>query len=132
MDVIFSNCVINLSADKDAVFREAFRVLRPGGRFAVADIVTRGRLPEEVTANVDFWTGCISGALEEGDYIARLAAAGFEEPTIEAVRAYSTDDAESLLSSGCCCGCQGSSEAASQLADLLYSGFVRARKPAAS
>ena len=132
VDVIISNCVINLSADKDAVFREAFRVLKPGGRFAVADIVTKGPLPEEVVRDVDFWTGCISGALEEGDYIARLAAAGFEDPTIEAVRTYSTDDAESLLSSGCCCGCQGSSEAASQLAELLYSGFVRARKPTAS
>src|SRR5467141_303069 len=86
VDVIISNCVVNLSPDKDAVLREAFRVLKPGGRFAVADIVTRGRMPSALQRSLELWAGCIAGALAEDDYAAKLAAAGFGEVEIEAVR----------------------------------------------
>lgn len=86
VDVVISNCVINLSADKNRVLREAFRVLRPGGRFAVADIVVRGEMPAEVRNNPELWAGCVAGALEENEYRGKLAAAGFEEITIEATR----------------------------------------------
>src|SRR5438094_7496583 len=79
VDVIISNCVINLSADKDQVIREAFRVLKPGGRFAVSDVVTRGQVPEQLRRDMLLWVGCIAGALDEGDYSAKLASAGFEQ-----------------------------------------------------
>jgi ubiquinone/menaquinone biosynthesis C-methylase UbiE len=97
VDVIISNCVINLSADKDKVLREAFRVLRPGGRFAVSDVVTCGSIPEEVRASVLLWAGCVAGALEENEYRAKLAAAGFESIGIEPTRVYSAEDALSFL-----------------------------------
>jgi SAM-dependent methyltransferase len=95
VDVIISNCVVNLSPDKDAVLREAHRVLTPGGRFAVADIVTRGQVPEELKRSLELWAGCVAGALSVDDYRVKLEAAGFGEIEIEAIREYTAEDAES-------------------------------------
>ena len=97
VDVIISNCVINLSADKDRVLREAFRVLKPGGRFAVSDVVTRGEMLPEIRQSVLLWVGCIAGALEENEYRAKLAAAGFEQIEIEPTRIYRAEDAREFL-----------------------------------
>src|SRR2546427_6816686 len=97
VDVIISNCVINLSADKDRVLAEAFRVLRPGGRFAVSDVVTRGAMPAEIREKVLLWVGCIAGALEENEYRSKLAAAGFKDIDIEPTRVYHLEDARSFL-----------------------------------
>jgi SAM-dependent methyltransferase len=97
VDVVISNCVINLSADKSRVLREAFRVLKPGGRFAVSDVVVRGEVPEQVRRNMLLWVGCIAGALEEREYAAKLAQAGFGEISIEPTRVYSIEDARSFL-----------------------------------
>src|SRR5664280_992401 len=97
VDVIISNCVINLSADKDRVLREAFRVLKPGGRFAVSDVVTRGEIHPDVRKNVLLWVGCVAGALEENEYRAKLAAAGFEKIDVEPTRIYQAEDALSFL-----------------------------------
>ena len=125
VDVIISNCVINLSADKDRVLREAFRVLKPGGRFAVSDVVVRGEMPEAIRRNMDLWIGCVAGALRDADYLAKLRAAGFEDAAIEVTRVYSAEDAKEFLS--------GQSEQLQQLArevdGRFVSGFVRARKP---
>jgi arsenite methyltransferase len=99
VDVIISNCVINLSADKDRVLREAFRVLKPGGRFAVSDVVTRGEIPPEIRKSVLLWVGCVAGALEENDYRGKLAAAGFEQIEVEPTRIYRTEDAREFLTS---------------------------------
>ena len=93
VDVIISNCVINLSADKDRVLAEAFRVLRPGGRFAVSDVVVRGAVPETIRSSMELWIGCVAGALEEGDYRRRLGAAGFEAIDVEPTRVYRAEDA---------------------------------------
>jgi len=125
VDVIISNCVINLSADKDQVLREAFRVLKPGGRLAVSDIVTRGDIPPAVRSSVELWVGCIAGALDEQDYLARLAAAGFVETSITPTRAYRAEDARSLLDA------QGLDVAAvaPQADETFFSGFIRAVKP---
>src|SRR5262245_49808251 len=98
VDVIISNCVINLSADKDRVLREAFRVLKPGGRFAVSDVVTRGAMLPEIRERVLLWVGCIAGALEENEYREKLSAAGFGQIDIEPTRIYRIDDARSFLS----------------------------------
>src|SRR6516164_7197646 len=98
-DVIISNCVINLSGDKDAVLREAFRVLKPGGRLAVSDIVVRGEIPAEIRRSVDSWVGCIAGALEENEYRGKLSAAGFEAIEVEPTRIYTTADASDFLKS---------------------------------
>jgi arsenite methyltransferase len=98
VDVIISNCVINLSADKDRVLREAFRVLKPGGRFAVSDVVVRGDVPEEVRKHMLLWVGCIAGALKDSDYVAKLARAGFDSIDIEPTRFYSVGDARAFLS----------------------------------
>jgi SAM-dependent methyltransferase len=98
VDVIISNCVINLSADKDRVFREAFRVLKPGGRLAIADVVTRGEIPLEIRESVLLWVGCIAGALEEGEYRAKLERAGFTNVEIEPTRIYRIEDAREFLS----------------------------------
>ena len=98
VDVIISNCVINLSADKDRVLREAFRVLKPGGRFAVSDVVVRGKVPEDVRQNMLLWVGCIAGALEDDQYAAKLATAGFQGIEIEPTRIYSIEDARTFLS----------------------------------
>src|SRR5580765_2995538 len=98
VDVIISNCVINLSSDKDAVLREAFRVLKPGGRFAVSDVVVRGQVPPDVRRSMELWVGCIAGALTEQDYHQRLWQAGFEEIGIEPTRIYEFEDAKAFLS----------------------------------
>ena len=127
VDVIISNCVINLSADKDKVLLEAFRVLKPGGRFAVSDVVTRGEIPATVRRSVELWVGCIAGALDENDYLAKLNAAGFTDTSIEPTRVYKVEDARSFLTE------QGIDvEAmAAEVDEKFYSGFIRARKPAA-
>jgi len=97
VDVIISNCVINLSSDKDAVLREAFRVLKPGGRFAVSDVVVRGEVPADVRRSMELWVGCIAGALDEGDYARKLQAAGFTDVEVEPWRIYQVEDARSFL-----------------------------------
>ena len=126
VDVIISNCVINLSADKDAVLREAFRVLKPGGRFAVSDVVVRGEVPPEIRRSMNLWIGCVAGALSETDYLAKLRAAGFADAAIEVTRVYSAEDAKEFLA--------GEGEEAQRLATQVdgrfVSGFVRAAKPA--
>jgi arsenite methyltransferase len=99
VDVIISNCVINLSADKDRVLREAFRVLKPGGRFAVSDVVTRGEIPPAIRKSILLWVGCVAGALEEDDYRAKLGAAGFEQIEVQPTRIYRTEDAREFLTS---------------------------------
>jgi arsenite methyltransferase len=126
VDVIISNCVINLSADKDRVLREAFRVLKPGGRFAVSDVVTRGAMLPQIRERVLLWVGCIAGALEETDYRSKLAAAGFEEITVEPTRIYRIDDARAFLS-----GHGIDVDAiAPEVDGKFMSAFVRATKPA--
>jgi SAM-dependent methyltransferase len=125
VDVIISNCVINLSADKDSVLAEALRVLRPGGRLAVSDIVIRGAVPMEIKRSVELWMGCLAGALEESDYRARLERAGFEAVEIEPTRIYSADDARRMLA-----GSGLDVERIASMADGKFmSAFVRARKP---
>ncbi len=126
VDVIISNCVINLSADKNQVLKEAFRVLKPGGRFAVSDVVTKGEMLPEIREKVLLWVGCIAGALEENDYRARLAAAGFTAIDLEPTRVYHLDDARAFLSG------QGIDvDAIAPLVDgRFFSAFVRATKPA--
>jgi arsenite methyltransferase len=126
VDVIISNCVINLSGDKDKVLREAFRVLRPGGRFAVSDIVLRRELPESARKSMTLWTGCVAGALVESDYVAKLRSAGFRDITVEATRIYDRDDAAEMASS--CCG-GDVSETLAALDGAIMSAFIRARKP---
>src|SRR5579863_2401920 len=127
VDVIISNCVINLSADKDRVLREAFRVLKPGGRFAVSDVVTRGEIMPEIRQSVLLWVGCIAGALDENEYRSKLAAAGFEHVEIEPTRVYRLEDARELLS-----GHNIDVDAlAPQVEGKFMSAFVRAIKPAA-
>lgn len=128
VDVIISNCVINLSADKDRVLREAFRVLKPGGRFAVSDVVTRGQIHEEIRKNVLLWVGCVAGALDETEYKSKLAGAGFEAIDIEPTRIYRAEDALSFLTD------KGIDPAVigPEVDGKFMSGFVRARKPAAN
>ena len=128
VDVIISNCVINLSADKDRVLREAFRVLKPGGRFAVSDVVTRGEIAPEIRRNVLLWVGCIAGALDENEYRAKLAAAGFQQIDVEPRRVYRVEDAREFLSEK---GLDVDAMAA-QVDGKVMSAFVRAVKPAAS
>src|SRR5271156_5268201 len=125
VDVIISNCVINLSADKDKVLREAFRVLKPGGRFAVSDVVTRGEILPEIRQSVLAWVGCIAGALEENDYRTRLAAAGFEKIEIEPTRIYRVEDPREFLAG------QGIDvdAIAPQVDGKFLSAFIRAVKP---
>jgi arsenite methyltransferase len=127
VDVIISNCVINLSADKDRVLREAFRVLKPGGRFAVSDVVTRGEMLPEIRQSVLAWVGCIAGALEENDYRAKLATAGFEQIELEPTRIYRAEDArETLLREGI-----DIDALAPEVDGKFMSAFVRAVKPIA-
>ncbi len=125
VDVIISNCVINLSADKDRVLNEAFRVLKPGGRFAVSDVVTRGDIPPEIRKSVLLWVGCVAGALDESEYRHKLAAAGFEHIDVEPTRIYRAEDATSFLED------QGIDFAAiaPQVDGKFMSAFIRARKP---
>ena len=127
IDVIISNCVINLSSDKDAVLREAFRVLKPGGRFAVSDVVVRGDVPDDVRRSMELWVGCIAGALEEGAYSSKLQAAGFNDVEIDAWRIYNIEDARSFLAET---GLDVDA-IAPQVKDRFASAFIRARKPAA-
>ena len=128
VDVIISNCVINLSADKDRVLREAFRVLKPGGRFAVSDVVVRGNVPEAVRKNMLLWVGCIAGALEEGEYLEKLTAAGFEQASVEQTRVYNVEDARQFLTEA---GVDVDA-IAPQVDEKFFSAFVRANKPKAS
>ena len=126
VDVIISNCVINLSADKSKVLREAFRVLKPGGRFAVSDVVTRGEIMPEIRQSVLAWVGCVAGALEENEYRAKLAQAGFEQIDIEPTRIYRAEDALEFLS-----GQQIPVNLdPAQIDGKFFSGFIRAVKPA--
>jgi SAM-dependent methyltransferase len=125
VDVIISNCVINLSADKDQVIREAFRVLKPGGRFAVSDVVTRGQVPEQLRRDMLLWVGCIAGALDEGDYSAKLKSAGFEQVGVEPTRVYRIEDAREFLA-----GKGIDVDAMAKEVDGKFMGaFIRATKP---
>jgi arsenite methyltransferase len=127
VDVIISNCVINLSGDKRQVLKEAFRVLKPGGRFAVSDVIVREGLPQPVKESMALWTGCVAGALEEQEFISLLTAVGFEQPSIEPTRVYTREDAEALL--------QGTGldlALAGEVEGKIMSGFVRATKPGGS
>ena len=126
VDVIISNCVVNLSADKDRVLREAFRVLKPGGRFAVSDVVTRGEMLPEIRESILLWVGCVAGALEENQYQRKLAAAGFAQIDIEPTRIYRIDDVRAFLSG------QGIDvdAIAPQVDGKFMSAFIRAVKPA--
>jgi arsenite methyltransferase len=125
VDVIISNCVINLSGNKDAVLREAYRVLKPGGRFAVSDVVTRGAVPEALRRDMLLWVGCIAGALEEDDYRAKLGAAGFAAVTVEPTRVYRVEDAREFLT-----GKGVDVDAIAALVDGKFmSAFIRASKP---
>ena len=125
VDVVISNCVINLSADKDRVLRETFRVLKPGGRFAVSDVVVRGEVPEQVRRSMEMWVGCIAGALQDHDYIAKLAKAGFDDIDIEPTRVYNIEDARQFLTG------EGIDVAAiaPQVQNKFMSAFIRAVKP---
>ncbi len=125
VDVIVSNCVINLSGDKDRVLQEAFRVLKPGGRFAISDVVVRGEVPAEIRKSMELWVGCVAGALSDRDYRQKLAAAGFEAIDIEATRVYNVSDArEFLIAAG-----MDADAIAPKVQDQFISAFVRARKP---
>jgi len=125
VDVIISNCVINLSADKDRVLRESFRVLKPGGRFAVSDVVVRGEVPDEIRKSMLLWVGCIAGALKDYDYVAKLAKAGFDSIDIEPTRVYNIEDARAFLST------EGVDvdAIAPQVEGKFISAFIRATKP---
>lgn len=128
VEVVISNCVINLSGDKDRVLREAFRVLKPGGRFAVSDVVTRGAVPEEMRKSMLLWVGCIAGALDDYQYVAKLAKAGFEQIEIEPTRVYDIEDARAFLAT------EGVDvDAIAPLVEGKFmSAFIRAVKPAGS
>lgn len=126
VDVIISNCVVNLSPDKDAVLREAYRVLKPGGRIAIADIVTRGRLPRTLKRSLELWAGCIAGALREDEYRSKLAAAGFVDIDIEVTREYTTDDVKGTGTYNTVVRYLGQG---SQALGGFVSAMVRARKP---
>ncbi len=125
VDVIISNCVINLSGDKDRVFKEAFRVLKPGGRFAVSDVVVRGNVPADIKKNMELWVGCVAGALSDCEYVVKLAKAGFENIVVEPTRVYSIEDARAFLSG------QGFDvdALAREVEGKFFSAFVRANKP---
>ncbi len=127
VDVIISNCVINLSADKDRVIAEAFRVLRPGGRFAVSDVVTQGDIPESVRASLNLWTGCVAGALDEADYRARLTRAGFTGASVEPTRVYRAEDAREFLRSAG----MDADRIAAEIDGKVMGAFIRATKPEA-
>jgi arsenite methyltransferase len=125
VDVIISNCVINLSGDKDRVLTEAYRVLKPGGRFAVSDVVVRGHVPDAIKKNMELWVGCVAGALSDDEYVAKLAAAGFEKVGIEPTRVYSIEDARGFLAG------RGLNvdKLVKEVEGKFISAFVRASKP---
>jgi arsenite methyltransferase len=127
VDVIISNCVVNLSGDKDRVMRESYRVLKPGGRFAVSDVVVDGEVPDEVRKSVELWIGCIAGALRRDEYVSKLEKAGFENIGVEPTRVYDVEDARQFLAG------QGFDvdALAPQVAGKFMSAFIRARKPQA-
>jgi arsenite methyltransferase len=125
VDVVISNCVINLSGDKDRVLLEAFRVLKPGGRFAVSDVVVRGEVPAPIRRDVELWIGCVAGALDEQDYRTKLARAGFTEIDLEPTRVYRVEDAREMLAAS---GIDVDA-IAPYVAGKFMSAFVRARKP---
>jgi SAM-dependent methyltransferase len=126
VDVIISNCVINLSADKDMVLKEAFRVLKPGGRFAVSDVVHRGSVPEALRKSMESWAGCVAGSLEESEYRAKLEAAGFGEVDIEPTRVYSAKEAgDFLVQAGL-----DPEKVDEEMGDRFFAAFIRAKKPA--
>ena len=127
VDVIVSNCVINLSADKDKVLAEAFRVLKPGGRFAVSDVVSRGDVPAELKRSMELWVGCIAGALSEDDFREKLSTAGFEDVSLEPTRIYRVEDARGFLEEA---GFDVD-EMAEKVDEKFLAAFVRARKPEA-
>jgi arsenite methyltransferase len=126
VDVIISNCVINLSGDKDRVLKEAFRVLKPGGRFAISDVVVRGHVPDTIKKNMELWVGCVAGALSDHEYVSKLTGAGFENASIEPTRFYSIEDARGFLSG------RGLNVDAlvRDVEGKFISAFVRASKPA--
>jgi arsenite methyltransferase len=128
VDVVISNCVINLSADKDRVLAETFRVLRPGGRFAVSDVVVKGDVPVEIRKNMELWVGCVAGALKDSEYVSKLTAAGFEQVSIEPTRVYKLEDARQFLSA------QGvdADSIAPEVEGRFFSAFIRATKPVSS
>jgi ubiquinone/menaquinone biosynthesis C-methylase UbiE len=128
VDVIVSNCVINLSGDKDRVLREAFRVLKPGGRFAISDVVVRGEVPAEIRKSMELWVGCVAGALSDVEYQDKLASAGFESIDIEVTRVYNIEDAREFLRAA---GIDAATTAP-KVQDRFISAFVRARKPVAA
>ena len=128
VDVIISNCVINLSVDKDAVLREAFRVLKPGGRFAVSDVVIRGEVPAEIRRSLELWVGCVAGALGEDEYVSKLQAAGFADAAVEPWRVYQVDDARAFLAEA---GVDVD-RIAPEVDGKVASAFIRARKPEAT
>jgi arsenite methyltransferase len=142
VDVVISNCVINLAADKGQVLREAFRVLRPGGRFAVSDVVAQGELPADLRADMEAWVGCVAGALEEQEYRRLLSETGFGDVEVEVTRVYDPQELAESVGGGCCgsaAGCCGEASASSwdetayarfaASGGRLVSAFVRARKP---
>jgi ubiquinone/menaquinone biosynthesis C-methylase UbiE len=126
VDVIISNCVINLSGDKDRVLKEAFRVLKPGGRFAVSDVVVRGEVPAAIRKSMELWIGCIAGALSEAEYRSKLASAGFTGIDVEVTRVYGLDDARTFLAA------EGLDvdAVAKEIEGRFVSAFIRATKPA--
>ncbi|MGH7655798.1 MAG: arsenite methyltransferase, partial [Gemmatimonadaceae bacterium] len=128
VDVIISNCVVNLSGDKRRVINEAFRVLKPGGRFAVSDVVVRGEVPAEIRKSVELWIGCVAGALEEQEFLSLLSEAGFEKPSIEVTRVYESKDAAAFLAGT---GLDVAA-AAPQIEGKFVSAFVRGSKPMAA
>jgi len=128
VDVIISNCVINLSDDKDRVIKEAFRVLKPGGRLAVSDVVVRGEVPAEIRRHMELWVGCVAGALGDYEYVAKLAKAGFDGIDIEPTRVYRLEDARTFLAGA---GLDVDALAA-KIDGTFMSGFIRATKPAAA
>ena len=125
VDVIISNCVINLSVDKDAVLREAFRVLKPNGRFAVSDVVIRGEVPAEIRRSMELWVGCVAGALRDDEYVAKMQAAGFDDVELETWRIYQIDDARAFLAEA---GVDVD-QIAPHVEGRIASAFIRARKP---
>jgi SAM-dependent methyltransferase len=128
VDVIISNCVVNLSADKDRVLAEAYRVLKPGGRLAISDVVMRGEVPAAIRRNVELWAGCVAGALSEDDYRGKLAGAGFGDVGIEPTRVYRAEDARAFLASAG----MDTDSILREVDGKFMAAFVRARKPAAS
>lgn len=127
VDVIISNCVINLSGDKRQVLREAFRVLKPGGRFAVSDVVVRGAIPDEIRRSLELWVGCVAGALDEQEFLDLLTESGFEQPSIEPTRIYDPEDARAVLESA---GIDPT-DVVERVKGRILAAFVRARKPGA-